>query len=241
MGRPTATLWRWGGVLSYLGPLSGWSALLLLVWPNTWPAQVNKSSRSWPYSCLLKSTDQPLWTPEFCSMATAAPTDCVLDVCCTCHVSQFQWFMNMRKAILFKYVEHIENGNHQLRSEPARSLPSRWHVEQRILFYIQKSFKLRLSCMSGTYCNGDSRKLILETLAWSFNCLSGPSAKKTYNLIKTKLSPPPAQVWANTPLQIHGEQDFPRSTALRDGQWPVGELLVAMWECCMESRVTRIS
>ena len=33
--------------------------------------------------------------------------------------------------------------------------------------------------MSGTYCNGDSRKLILETLAWSFNCLSGPTAKIT--------------------------------------------------------------
>lgn len=30
----------------------------------------------------------------------------------------------------------------------------------------------RLSCMSGSYCNDESRKLILQTLAWSFNCLS---------------------------------------------------------------------
>ena len=36
----------------------------------------------------------------------------------------------------------------------------------------------RLSCMSGSYCNDDSRKLILQTLAWSFNCLSAFSCKR---------------------------------------------------------------
>ena len=31
---------------------------------------------------------------------------------------------------------------------------------------------LRLSCMSATYCNADSRRKILETVAWSFQALS---------------------------------------------------------------------
>ena len=79
---------------------------------------------------------------------------------------------------------------------------------------------------------GDPR-MELQLLEWP-DC-------KNYNLIKRAKIPPAAQVRANIHLQIHGESRFPRSTALRDGQWQVGKLLVAMWECYMESRGTRIS
>jgi len=46
------------------------------------------------------------------------------------------------------------------------------------VFYMWESIhfhmgpNLRLSCMSGTYCNDGSRQRILEAIKWSFNALS---------------------------------------------------------------------
>lgn len=42
--------------------------------------------------------------------------------------------------------------------------------------FFEVSNHLRMSCMSGTYCNAYSREKILEVLTWSFTCLSISSA-----------------------------------------------------------------
>ena len=76
--------------------------------------------------------------------------------------------------------------------------------------------------MSGTYCNDDTRTLILETLAWSFTALStlfympGFTSEPINFLIEAQ---------ASIPLKTHGAVLSPSTTTKNDGRW-AGSLLL---------------
>lgn len=83
---------------------------------------------------------------------------------------------------------------------------------------------LRMSCMSGTYCNAQSREKILEVLTWSFTCLSISSAfdwtVQLWHLGSQQSCPSRIfKVLEFGHLKMHGAKASPVLISQSDGPW----------------------